>query len=156
MNKIQHFYNYLLATELITEQHLRVYADVGETKGVLKGDNQQDIVLIERYQVNILVSNWVANKLDTNRLKMAIIWWIAAYEQNNPELKWEADIKNKNTVDLWIGFLIEEKTFMKNNKIQTCMQQIAPLDQSLPNMPIFLRDGVTDDEIMLNKDHATK
>lgn len=149
MNKVQHLYDYLVKSKLVAEESLNVYADEGKTKGSQIISNDQTIIMRDEYQINIFITDYPADKQDVRKLKITILWWINVYQGQSAaeDLKWEADLKNSSTSDLWFGILVDETTRMQNGEITTCIKQIPIINPDLAELPVFLRDDITGEEI---------
>ena len=151
MNKAQHLYDYLIKSELVTEEELDVWVEEGEVLSAPVFDGSPNLVYEDRYQINGIIQNFPIAQRDLRKVKFALLWWVNLYQPDRGKTAfgWEANHLNAETTDVWFGIAVSEKTLLKDVVITTCIQPLLMQNANSPDLSLWLHDLRSGEETLL-------
>lgn len=128
MKKLQLLHNYLLDSGLVEVDQLRTTASDGRITFNVAGAPETNVFFYRAYNAQIIISNF-ANA--TDKLDAALVWWLGLYQPNlvggENGYGFEADIINKETVDLYVVLPLTERVELdiNNKEISNCTRPMV-------------------------------
>ena len=140
--KIQHFYEYLISTGLITAEQVEVWESDSETYNSHQFDGSTELIKTRQYTINLLVNGMTLSQ-NRDAIEFAVLWWLNVYEDSHdltkPRFRTEPDIQNHQITDFWLGFTVTEKSKLNaDGTIDYCNRQNVITEEDLL-IPTWLR-----------------